>query len=167
MVSCKPLIAALSVIAFHCQIASADTLEGRVVAVSDGDTIKILADRTEFKIRVAGIDAPEKGQPWGMKSKEGMSSCAYGKMASVEWSKRDRYGRIVGKVVIEGKDCGLAQLQHGLAWHFKQYEKEQTREDREEYARAENAARKSRDGLWADSEPVPPWQWRKNRKAGF
>ena len=86
--------------------ARADTLSGTVVGVSDGDTITVLdADREQHKVRVAGIDAPEKSQPFGQRSKESLSRLLYGKDVDVDWRKRDRYQRIVGKVAVADPDC--------------------------------------------------------------
>ena len=95
--------------------AGANTLEGKVVGITDGDTITVLIDRHEVKVRVAGIDAPEKRQPFGQRSKEQLSDCAFGKTVAVEWNKTDRYGRTIGKVIVGDVDCGLRQVQDGLA----------------------------------------------------
>lgn len=101
--------------------AHADVLEGNVVGISDGDTLTVLVDRHQVKVRVAGIDAPEKKQPYGQRSKEHLSDCSFGKSVTVEWSKTDRYGRTIGKVTSNGVDCGLRQVQDGLAWFYKAY----------------------------------------------
>ncbi|WP_363928372.1 thermonuclease family protein [Thiobacillus sp.] len=152
-------------LAMGCSAAGADVLDGRVVGVTDGDTLTVIdAAKTEYKIRVAGIDAPEKAMPWGQKSKQALSDRVYGRDARVDWSKRDRYGRIVGKVIVDGKDAGLALVGEGLAWHYKKYENEQPLADRLEYARLENEARSMRRGLWSDPAPVPPWEWRKQKQ---
>lgn len=140
--------------------ASAESLHGKVVGISDGDTITVLIDHHEVKVRVAGIDAPEKKQPFGQRSKEHLSDCAFGKSVAVEWSKKDRYGRTIGKVTADGVDCGLRQVQDGLAWHYKAYAKEQTRIDRKAYGQAEDGAKAVHSGLWATSNPIPPWEFR-------
>ena len=143
----------------------AETLTGKVVGVSDGDTIIILSPQTEqHKIRVATIDAPEKAQPYGQRAKQQMSDLVFGQMASVEWNKRDRYRRIIGKVIVSDQDAGLALLTAGLAWHYRKYQAEQSPEDRERYAEAEAAAREKRLGLWADVNPVHPWEWRAKKR---
>lgn len=154
--------------------AHADTLNGRVVGVADGDTITVLdADRQQHKIRLQGIDAPEKAQPFGQRSKESLSAMAFNKDVRVEWAKRDRYGRIVGKVWVQPASCpacpmtldaGLAQLTVGLAWWYQKYAKEQSPEDAGRYEFAEHEARAKRAGLWADGHPVPPWEWRKGER---
>lgn len=140
--------------------AGANTLEGKVVGITDGDTITVLIDRHEIKIRVAGIDAPEKRQPFGQRSKEHLSDCAFGKSVAIEWSKTDRYGRTIGKVLSSGVDCGLRQIQDGMAWHYKAYAKEQTAKDRAAYSEAESQARASKAGLWSDLHSTPPWEFR-------
>jgi endonuclease YncB( thermonuclease family) len=143
----------------------AATLQGRVVAVTDGDTVKVLdASHTEWKIRLMGIDAPEKKQAFGNKSKSNLSDLVYGKTVTVEYSKKDKYGRTVGKIIVNGVDANLEQIRAGMAWHYKKYEKEQPVEDRDTYARSEDRARAGQRGLWVDAEPVPPWDWRKAKK---
>lgn len=143
----------------------AQTLLGEVVAVSDGDTITVLdGEKRTHKIRLAGIDAPERGQPFGQRSKESLSDLAYRQQARIEWTKSDRYGRVVGKVLIDGRDVCLEQVRQGMAWHFKRYENEQALEDRLAYGKAEQAAREMRLGLWSEKGPVSPWDWRKTNR---
>ena len=155
----------LLALAVQCQ---ATTIEGRVVGVADGDTITVLnASDTQHKIRLAGIDAPEKHQPFGQRSKESLSDLVFGRAVMVETDKRDKYGRNVGKVLVDGNDANLEKVKRGLACHYKQYEKEQPANDRVEYAVAEGAARASRLGLWADAEPVAPWEFRHRTKAAL
>lgn len=147
-------------------------LTGRVVAVADGDTITVLdAARHPVKIRLSGIDAPEKKQPYGTRARQHLSELVFGKVVEIDWQKHDRYGRIIGRVIAPEEHCaaticamtvdaGLAQLTAGLAWHYKQYAKEQPRAERERYAAAEQEAHIKHLGLWADPRPVPPWDWR-------
>lgn len=143
----------------------ADTLYGRVVGISDGDTVTVLdASNTQWKIRLMGIDAPEKKQPFGNKSKDNLASLVFNKQVTVEYYKQDKYGRTLGKVLIDSKDANLQQVKAGLAWHYKKYQKEQTVEDNRAYAYAEEQARTEKQGLWIDPEPTPPWDWRKQRK---
>lgn len=148
----------------------AATLTGTVVSVADGDTITILDANQQHKIRLAAIDAPEKAQPFGQRSKENLSRLVFSKDVRVEWEKRDKYKRIVGKVWVQPADCptcaktldvGLAQLTVGLAWWYRKYAKEQSPEDAGRYEFAEQEAKAKRAGLWADGNPVPPWDWRK------
>jgi endonuclease YncB( thermonuclease family) len=157
-------IAAAALLAFLAASAFAD-IEGSVVGVSDGDTVTVLDEaRTQHKIRLAGIDAPEKAQAFGNKSKQALSDCAFGRRARVTGSKLDRYGRLVAKVIVEGVDCNLRQVQLGLAWHYKAYAREQSAEDRAAYSQAELAGREQRLGLWRDNEPEPPWDFRRARR---
>jgi len=158
--------------------ARGETLTGQVVGVSDGDTITILDEvKAQHKIGVAGIDAPEKTQPFGHGSKQNLSKLVFGKLVLVDYSKRDKYGRIVGKVIVASPDAcpeilsncpktldaGLAQITVGLAWHFKKYAAEQRPEDRKMYALAEEEARAKHAGLWRDSAPLPPWEFREGK----
>jgi endonuclease YncB( thermonuclease family) len=145
--------------------ADAETVAGKVVGVADGDTVTVLdAVKVQHKIRLAGIDAPEKAQPFGQRSKENLSQLVFGKNVTVETGKIDRYGRTVGKVLIGGVDANLEQVRAGFAWHYKKYEREQSAEDRTVYARAEIDARGKRAGLWRDLSQVAPWDWRNCRR---
>ena len=144
--------------------ARADTLSGKVIAVADGDTLTVLVAQQQIKIRVSGIDAPEKKQSFGQRAKQGLSDCAFGKWVEVDWRKTDRYGRTLGKVISGGADCGLLQIEHGLAWHYKAYAKEQTPQDQTDYASAENEARAKHIGLWSDPSPEPPWDFRHKKR---
>lgn len=142
--------------------AHADTLNGRVTAIQDGDTLTVLDDqRQEHRIRLAAIDAPEKRQPWGEQSRANLARLVFGQAVTVEWQKRDRYQRIVGEVFDQtGADAGLAQLHAGLAWHYLRYAPGQSPSARAAYTSAEAAARATRAGLWTDAAPMPPWEWR-------
>lgn len=143
--------------------AHADTLQGKVINVADGDTITVLDDaHTQHKIRLAGIDAPEKRQAFGNASKERLAEQVAGQSVAVEWAKVDRYGRKVGKVLLAGLDCNLEQVKRGMAWHYKQYEREQSPADRLSYAAAEIEAREAKLGLWRDADPMPPWEFRQH-----
>lgn len=140
----------------------ADTITGRVVSVHDGDTITVLDEsRIQHKIRLSGIDAPELGQAYGRASRDNLAKHVAGKVVTVEWSKQDKYGRTVGKVLQDDNDQCLEQVHAGFAWHYKKYEKEQTPEDRRSYSEAEQAVKQAKSGLWSDPRPVPPWEWRK------
>lgn len=141
--------------------AFAVVLTGEVVGVADGDTITLLiADQVRHRIRVDGIDAPERTQPYSQVSKRSLSDMVYRQQVTADCTKRDRYGRDVCKVMIDGRDVGLVQIQRGLAWHFKRYAGEQVPEDRRAYSEAEAEARAARRGLWRDAEPVAPWEFR-------
>lgn len=135
-----------------------------VVGVTDGDTLTVReGDRKQYKVRLPGIDAPEKHQGFADRSKQHLSSLAFQKKAIVDCYKTDQYKRKVCRVWVEGKDVALAQVQSGLAWHYKRFQKEQTPSERAAYAQAEDNARASRIGLWKSERPVPPWEFRWQR----
>ena len=144
------------------RLCYADVLRGLVVAVADGDTITVLDDlKQQHKIRLMGIDAPEKKQAYGQRSKDSLSELVYMKYVDVTWSKHDRYGRIVGHVKLEGADICLEQIKRGMAWHYKQYQREQVEGDRSLYGASESAARELKVGLWHDETPIEPSSFRR------
>jgi endonuclease YncB( thermonuclease family) len=139
----------------------AELLMGRIVGISDGDTVTLLdANQRQYKIRLTGIDAPEKKMPFGQRSKEHLSDLVFNKDVQVETEKLDRYGRTLGKILFNRKDINLGMINAGLAWHYKKYQHEQSGSDRLLYAHAEDQARQQRNGLWRDPSPTPPWEWR-------
>ena len=141
--------------------AFAVQLTGRVVSIADGDTITVLdTANQQHKIRLAGIDAPEKKQPYGQRSKLHLASQVFNRQVTVEWDKTDRYQRIVGKVLVNGSDAKLEQLRAGMAWWYEKYRKEQSPADQRRYRDAEQLARQQKVGLWQDLDPTPPWDWR-------
>jgi endonuclease YncB( thermonuclease family) len=145
-------------------LAAAETVTGRVVGVADGDTITILdTSNQQHRIRINGIDAPEKAQAFGQVSKQNLARLAFGRGAVADCPKRDRYGRQVCLVRVDGIDVGLAQVEAGLAWWYRKYAKEQSPQDRATYAAIEQEAQEARRGLWRDPDPVPPWEWRHSR----
>lgn len=149
-------------------------ITGRVVSVSDDDTIKVLdANKVQHKIRLTGIDAPEKGQPFGNASKKHLASLVAGKDVRVKSSKNDRYGRVLGKVWVQPGDCpscgktlnaNHAQILSGMAWWYRYYAKDQSPEDRGRYESAEDEAKKRGRGLWSEPNPVPTWDWRRGQR---
>jgi endonuclease YncB( thermonuclease family) len=156
--------------------ALADTLQGKVVKIADGDTVTIADDSgMKHRIRLAGIDAPEKDQPYGDISTQSLVELVSSKTVTIEYGKRDRYERIVGKVLVDPPgevfcmaidcvkkiDAGLEQIKAGLAWHYKHYQMEQSEEDRGLYSEAALEARRKPIGLWKDDEPMAPWVWRR------
>lgn len=141
---------------------SAFALDGRVVAIADGDTLTLLdAQHQQHKIRLSGIDAPEKAQPFGQRSRSNLAAMVFGKDVAAECGKTDRYRREVCKVTLNGTDINLEQVKAGMAWWYRQYANEQSPQDREDYEVAEFNAKIRRLGLWADKNPMPPWEWRK------
>lgn len=158
---------AIWVLVLFISLARAETLDGYVVAVSDGDTITVLdAKREQYKIRLAGIDAPEKAQAFGERSKQHLVELVFNKQVTVEWDKLDRYGRTIGKVLVNGQDANLEQIKAGMAWWYEKYKKEQSTDDQRDYRLAEQQAKMERIGLWRDANPLPPWDWRKSRRSG-
>jgi micrococcal nuclease len=144
-------------------LAVAETLSGRVVRLVD--TVYVLdAAHEQHKIRLAGIDAPERKQPFGKKAKDHLAGLVSGRDALVEWNKHDRYGRIVGKIVFDGQDVDLDMVRDGYAWWYRKYAGEQNAGDRVLYEAAEDQAKVERRGLWIDPDPVPPWEWRKRQR---
>ncbi len=144
---------------------NAATLQGKVIGVADGDTLTLLdAQKNQHKIRLQGIDAPEKAQAFGNKSKQSLHEMVHGKEVFVDVQKKDKYGRSVGKILVNQTDACLEQIKRGMAWHYKQYANEQSPEDRDVYAQAESTARAQSLGLWKDKSPAPPWAFRKQNK---
>jgi len=155
----------LSFLLSFVNVAAATQLTGKVIGVLDGDTIEVLdSSKHPHRIRLTGIDAPEKAQAFGQRSKEHLSGLVFGKQVEVAAGKTDKYGRTVGKVLVNGVDANLAQVKSGFAWHYKEYASEQSATDRAAYAQAEEGARAARTGLWRDPKPMAPWEWRHGGK---
>jgi endonuclease YncB( thermonuclease family) len=139
--------------------------DGIVVNIADGDTVTVLDNgKLQHKVRLAGIDAPEKTQPYGNVSRQNLAQLVFQKQVTVEFEKLDRYKREIGKVLIGGTDANLEQVKSGLAWHYKQYQHEQSPADRQTYSESEVEAAKARRELWQDANPVPPWEFRKAKR---
>jgi endonuclease YncB( thermonuclease family) len=138
-----------------------------VLAVSDGDTLKArcatAAGTPALRIRIAGIDAPERGQPFSQAARRALAARARGKSIAADCYKVDRYGRHVCRVGRGDTDLGLAQVRDGMAWRYAAFGDEQEASERAAYADGEAAARAARRGLWQEPSPVPPWLWRKAR----
>jgi micrococcal nuclease len=128
---------------------------GKCVGVSDGDTISVMHEGKAEKIRLYGIDCPEKGQPFGKRAKQFTSDMVFGKSVEVKPTTTDGYGRTVAWVY-KGDIClNKELLRVGLAWHYKKYSQDK------EQAVLEEEAMEQKAGLWADKNPIPPWEWRK------
>jgi endonuclease YncB( thermonuclease family) len=129
-----------------------------VVAITDGDTIKARCGEpgkyNQVDVRLAEIDAPEKGQAFGQASKRALSDLCFRETATIRPATRDRYARTVARVECRGKDASAEQVRAGMAWAFTRYLKDP------EIKRLEDAARAARVGLWTDREPIAPWEWR-------
>jgi len=152
-----------------CPVFAASwVVEGRVVGISDGDTITVLDDsKTQHKIRIAGIDAPEKGQAFGERSKQSLSALVFQKSIEARCHKKDRYGREVCLIYVNRRDVGLEQIRTGMAWWYREYAHEQATQERLVYRDEEDAAKAARRGLWSDPKAIPPWAWRKGDRAKF
>lgn len=153
----KKSLIALSIF-FTCALARAESFRGLVVGVSDGDTITVLHDRTPKKIRLLGVDCPEKAQDFGYRAKQFTSALVFKKEVIVEFETLDRYGRILGNVKIRGKNLAEELLRAGMAWHYRQYSQDAHLQS------LEDTARRAELGLWVMPAPTPPWKFRKERK---
>jgi micrococcal nuclease len=133
----------------------------RVVGVHDGDRITGLDDsKTQYKIRLDAIDAPELGQPFGQASKKALSDKVFGKDVAVIPKTKDKYGWTARHILIDGRDVNLLMLEEGMAWHYKHYD------HNARLARAEEEARAAEKGLWTVGDAVPPWEWRNSERGG-
>jgi endonuclease YncB( thermonuclease family) len=144
----------------------------KVQHVVDGDTIHVEDEAgKKFKVRLAGIDAPEQNQPYGLASTYHLRGLLLNKFVLLETKPKkgkpysfDRYKRVLAKIVLDGRDINLSQVLSGYAWHFKRYQNQQSRSDRETYSKAELYAEKNKLGLWGEKNPIAPWKWRKIKK---
>jgi endonuclease YncB( thermonuclease family) len=135
-----------------------ETLHGMVVKVSDGDTLTLLVERKQIKVRLIEIDAPESKQAFGERSRKSLGEMCAGQQAAVRYSNRDRYGRVLGRVQCQGTDANAEQVRRGMAWVYDRYVT-----DRSLYA-LQSDARTAHLGLWADKTPTAPWVWRSQHK---
>jgi endonuclease YncB( thermonuclease family) len=145
----------------NARIAFSEILTGIVMSVHDGDTITLQSESSIKKIRLAGIDAPEIKQPHGIESRDALRQEIMARTVTIDTNKKDKYGRSVGKVLLNNEDINLKQVRRGLAWVYTDYIKELSAEDRELYKSAEKAANDEHIGLWQDEQPVAPWKYRK------
>lgn len=140
---------------FTAQNVIPNNFEAKVIGVSDGDSFKVLYKNKEIKIRLNHIDAPERGQDFGKKAQQYASNLCFGKKVRIIWYKKDRYQRIIADIFINGNNLNKKIVKDGYAWHFKKYSTDK------EYDKLEKEARKNKRGLWSQSFPTPPWEWRK------
>lgn len=138
--------------------ADYDVITAKVVGVADGDTITVLNDHTQIKIRLQGIDCPEKRQAFGTKAKQFTSDMVFGKVVTIKPTDTDRYGRTVAWVLVNGLNLNEEIVLAGFAWHYKKYSKD------EDLAEAESEARANKAGLWSDPYAMPPWEFRRSKK---
>ena len=134
-----------------------ENVSGRVARVIDGDTYDLLLDdNTTVRIRMDGIDAPERGQPHAQRATDYLKELTENQIISVSLKNKDRYGRIISfSRLADGRELGAEMIKAGYAWHYKQYNNDR------QLARLENEARKARRGLWQDNDPIAPWDWRR------
>ena len=138
--------------------ALAETFSGKVVGVVDGDTIDVLHAGRAERVRLIGIDCPEKRQAFGQRAKQATSDLAFGTVVTVAAPRRDRYGRLLGDVMLpDGTNLNRELVRRGMAWWYRKYSTDRRLEA------TEAAARQARRGLWADANPIPPWEWRRRR----
>jgi micrococcal nuclease len=136
-----------------------DDLHGRVVGISDGDTFTLLTDdQVQVKVRLHGIDAPEKGQAFGQAAKKALSGLVYGHTVMVTDKGKDRYGRTIGMVYADDRNINEEMLRLGMAWHYLKYDKDPR------WDALERVARESGTGLWSQTDPMAPWEWRAARR---
>ena len=155
------LLVAIIAAAFCAPAHAADvqTITVRVVGVHDGDTLTALTDdKTQLKVRLHGIDAPELGQPFGQASKRALSDLVFGKQVTLHTTGTDRYKRTLAHVTVGDIEVDAQMIVTGQAWHYAKYDHTATLEA------AERNARAARRGLWVDGKAVPPWEWRKGGK---
>ena len=137
-----------------------DDFQGKVVSIADGDTVTVLRGKEQVKVRLDGIDAPEKNQSFGTKSKDALAGLVFGKTVTVQSEGTDRYGRTLGVISLGGTNVNQRMVSGGWAWHYKQYSSDET------LARLESQAKFDRSGLWADANPLPPWDFRSRQRSG-
>lgn len=141
--------------------ARAAVISGRVVAITDGNTLMLLdVTNMRHKIRLAGIDAPELAQDFGQKARTNLSALAFNRQAVADCREYDRYQRELCIVTVNGKDIGLEQVRNGMAWLYPKFSVDQTPQARANYEQAEFQAKIRRFGLWNSKNPMPPWDWR-------
>ena len=129
------------------------------MGVTDGDTLTLRTENETLKVRLSGIDTPERGQPFGTKAKPALSDMVFGQSVTIESSGKDRYGRTLGTVFLQSKGNVNAELiRMGMAWHYRQYSQSPALQGFEDYAR------ENKIGLWAEPNPIPPWEWRRGKR---
>jgi micrococcal nuclease len=158
----KTLKTTISLLIFFTILSSLNVwqkLNGRVVGISDGDTITLLVNgNTEYKIRLLDIDCPEKNQAFGQAAKKHLSDLIFGKEIEVQWQKLDRNKRVLGTIIYNQKNINQQMVADGYAWHFVKYSKDQA------FHALELKARQLKLGLWQDNTAMPPWEFRHRKK---
>lgn len=154
------VLACILLFAGATALAQPVEIRGQVVAIHDGDSVTVLtADKTQVKVRLDGIDAPELKQAFGTAAKQALSQLIFGKNVAVRVSGKDRYGRTLGQLAVGATDVNRSMVAAGMAWQYEKYSKDP------KLAAAQADAKTARRGLWSDPSPVPPWAWRKPKPA--
>ena len=147
----------LSILLLWC-LSGNKTISCRVIGIKDGDTVEILTvDRKTITVRLNGIDAPEKDQPYSQKSRESLSRLLFRKQVKLYTFGNDRYGRLLADIYVDSINVNYMQVAKGLAWHYKKYS------DDVNLAQLERQARDQKLGLWQEKDPVAPWEFRRNK----
>jgi endonuclease YncB( thermonuclease family) len=134
--------------------ANGETFDGAVLRIVDGDSLIVVFQGKQTRVRLKEIDAPELKQPFGQRSRRSLAQICEEKLARVSWTEKDRNGRTLGRVWCGGIDANAEQVRRGMAWVFDRYVNDPS------LYPLQDAARSARLGLWADAAPVPPWEWR-------
>ena len=153
-------VAPLALLFLFLLTSPAPAFQAKVVGITDGDSIKVLRNDQQVKIRLYGIDCPEKGQPFGKAAKKFTSSLAAGKTIKVDPVTKDRYGRTVAMVYVNDQSLNESIIRAGYAWVYKQYCREPFCYD---WFRHEATARERKKGLWREPGAIPPWEWRRKK----
>src|SRR5579859_2002605 len=155
------LIVATLATAFAVQAQDNDPpkpeFSGKVVGIADGDTVTVLIEKTQHRIRLQHIDAPESHQDYGKKSKQALADKVFGKEVTIKWTNRDKYKRILGVIYFGDRNVNLEMVKEGWAWHYVHFSKDR------DYAKAEKEAKENKAGLWAGKDPIPPWEFRRGK----
>lgn len=152
--SAVPCFAAILFSVLSCTAAFSD-FAGKVVSIADGNTITVLRGREQVKVRLDGIDAPQKSQPFGSKARQFTADACFGEVVTVVEKDTDRYGRTIAVIEADGENLNLQIVEEGFAWWYRKYAPKNT-----PIVAAEKAAREAQRGLWKEPKPVPPWEWR-------
>jgi endonuclease YncB( thermonuclease family) len=146
------------ILALLCAIsltAQAEIFSAKVIVVMDGDTVMVLRDGQKLKVRLANIDAPEKDQSYGMQSRDSLLQLVGKKQVQIDSQAIDQYGRMIGRISVDGLDVNQEQVKRGMAWEYSHYHSDKT------YIGLQSEAQQARRGLWTQTSPQAPWQWRK------
>jgi len=151
---------------FAVSPAAAMQLEGRVIRVVNGDKLVVLdANNTQHRVRLATVDVPNSGQRYAEQATANLVRLVMNRNVKVEWTRKNRNGYLVGKVLLDGKDVGFLQISSGFAWHYRMFSHWQSSDDRQAYSAAQAMAAALGAGLWSDFSPTPPWEFREKQQA--